>query len=258
MNTPSPFQQASTSPFRVIYSGIPIPKTGDVEIVVSKDLEVMRRLDLTGQKFGKWTALRRLPSGKWECRCKCGTVKAVQLTHLRSGGSKSCGCTPGQSSLFIDEIGNRHGRLTVLEEVKTDTSGASWLCRCDCGKELVMWGSNLRNGNTSSCGCYAVDQSREAKNVMVPGKIYGRLTCLERVAIEPFRWKFRCKCGWEGIKNHHQVIRGRPWSFKSAKNGLQIVVIDLNNGVCTVLHGNDEASLPRKHLQQHLANHIKR
>ncbi len=28
-----------------------------------------------------------------------------------------------------------------------------WLCRCDCGTEIEIAGSNLRSGNSASCGC---------------------------------------------------------------------------------------------------------
>lgn len=36
-----------------------------------------------------------------------------------------------------------------------------WLCRCRCGKEVVVWGPLLRNGNTKSCGCRKVEVARE-------------------------------------------------------------------------------------------------
>ena len=28
-----------------------------------------------------------------------------------------------------------------------------WLCKCDCGNEVAVSGSNLRTGHTQSCGC---------------------------------------------------------------------------------------------------------
>lgn len=54
--------------------------------------------DVTGQKFGKWTALERTNelgdagSYKWICQCECGTIKKVDLHSLTSGRSLSCGC----------------------------------------------------------------------------------------------------------------------------------------------------------------------
>lgn len=53
-------------------------------------------IDLTGQKFGRWSVLNRAENrGKalmWKCKCSCGTVKKVHGTSLKSGTSKSCGC----------------------------------------------------------------------------------------------------------------------------------------------------------------------
>ena len=29
-----------------------------------------------------------------------------------------------------------------------------WLCRCDCGKEKIITGTDIKSGHTKSCGCY--------------------------------------------------------------------------------------------------------
>ena len=54
-----------------------------------------KALDITNQKFGKLTAIKRLPSqgGKtyWLCKCECGNEKAVQTGHLKTGAIKTCG-----------------------------------------------------------------------------------------------------------------------------------------------------------------------
>lgn len=53
--------------------------------------------------------------------------------------------------LFIDLIGQKFGRLTVVERV----SGASkWVCVCDCGKVTTPSSYNLRKGVVKSCGCF--------------------------------------------------------------------------------------------------------
>ena len=53
-------------------------------------------IDLTGQKFGKWTVIKRAENiGRyvgWLCRCECGTERVVQANNLKSGKSTSCGC----------------------------------------------------------------------------------------------------------------------------------------------------------------------
>ena len=52
--------------------------------------------DLTNQRFGRWTALFRLPNrrGKtmWHCQCVCGVERAVTQQNLCNGTTKSCGC----------------------------------------------------------------------------------------------------------------------------------------------------------------------
>lgn len=51
--------------------------------------------DLTGQKFGRWTAMEFIPGGnhsKWKVRCDCGNEKQVLSDNLTKGKSRSCGC----------------------------------------------------------------------------------------------------------------------------------------------------------------------
>ena len=54
-------------------------------------------IDLTGQKFGRLTVLKKVPSHKstnarWLCECECGNRTTVLGITLRKGESKSCGC----------------------------------------------------------------------------------------------------------------------------------------------------------------------
>ncbi len=49
--------------------------------------------------------------------------------------------------------GKVFGLLTVLEFAGYGASGrAKWLCRCECGQEVIVDGANLRCGNSRSCG----------------------------------------------------------------------------------------------------------
>ena len=49
-------------------------------------------IDLTCQKFSRWTVLEYKGQGKWLCKCECGNLKEVRSSHLKNGASKSCGC----------------------------------------------------------------------------------------------------------------------------------------------------------------------
>lgn len=63
----------------------------------------------------------------------------------------------------IDLTGKRFGNVVVVREDKSGTSHDTekrlrWICRCDCGKEWSVRGSNLKAGNTKSCGCLSKSQ----------------------------------------------------------------------------------------------------
>lgn len=53
-------------------------------------------IDLTGQRFGRLTAIERVENkGKatmWRCMCDCGNVTVVAAGALRSNEVRSCGC----------------------------------------------------------------------------------------------------------------------------------------------------------------------
>ena len=60
-------------------------------------LDGTNRLDLTGQRFGKLTAVESLERGpgrnyRWRCVCDCGGECAVTVANLRNGHTRSCGC----------------------------------------------------------------------------------------------------------------------------------------------------------------------
>jgi hypothetical protein len=58
----------------------------------------------------------------------------------------------------VQETGKRYGRLLVLSRADSTRLGvARWLCKCDCGKQATVRGIHLRNGRSSSCGCFNRD-----------------------------------------------------------------------------------------------------
>jgi hypothetical protein len=63
---------------------------------------------------------------------------------------------------IVDITGQMFGRLAVIGFHSTDLARqARWLCRCNCGTERIVLGSNLRRGLTVSCGCFSRDRTRE-------------------------------------------------------------------------------------------------
>ena len=63
---------------------------------------------------------------------------------------------------MIDLTGQKFGRLTILKRMDKNKRGDyRWLCKCICGKEKIVIGSDLKSGNTKSCGCLRKEQTRE-------------------------------------------------------------------------------------------------
>lgn len=65
--------------------------------------------DLTGQKFGKLTAISPVFNEKtkkysWICKCDCGNIKTILGTSLTSGNTRSCGCVKSFGERNIAQI----------------------------------------------------------------------------------------------------------------------------------------------------------
>ena len=113
-------------------------------------------IDLTEQRFGRLVVVERVENGKWGqmrwlCKCNCGNEKTIDDGSLKSGHTKSCGC-----SRVIDLTGQRFGRLIVIERVekpKYVKKGTYWLCKCDCGNEKIVSSGSLKSEGVKSCGC---------------------------------------------------------------------------------------------------------
>lgn len=69
-------------------------------------------------------------------------------------------------------IGQKFGKLTVIEECKERNKHGKivYKCTCDCGNIVYANGHLLRNGNTKSCGCL-----RLGGRPQTHGKSYTRL-----------------------------------------------------------------------------------
>lgn len=54
---------------------------------------------------------------------------------------------------YKDMKGQRFGQLTVIEKTTERSAKGQvyWVCKCDCGRFLLVRGDNLRTGNTTKC-----------------------------------------------------------------------------------------------------------
>ena len=120
-----------------------------------------------GQRYGKLTVLKKTDRREsnhvvWECRCDCGNIAYAASSRLVSGRTTSCGCARIGVNL-IDLTGQRFGRLTVIRRTDRHLGhSVIWECRCDCGNTAYVASTNLRKGQTQSCGCLASETHRES------------------------------------------------------------------------------------------------
>lgn len=105
----------------------------------------------------------------------------------------------------LNLVGEKFGKLTVIEYVGSKNNKRWWRCKCDCGNEKIIDTGSLRSGNTKSCGCMKniglikYNQEQSDKNAIPIGTRFGKLTVLEKIGytqqVEGHRrLTYRCQC----------------------------------------------------------------
>lgn len=153
--------------------------------------------DLTGQKFGHLTVIKRAPIyGKgaiWECQCDCGKMTTVRGNNLTRENYRttSCGCKNG---LYLP--GMTFGDLTVLEEIE-GTSPRQYKCKCSCGDEVIFERVQLTSNQVHYCGNKKNHLEKSNFNDLT-GQIFGKLTVLQPLSKRidnKVVWLCQCECG---------------------------------------------------------------
>ena len=63
------------------------------------------------------------------------------------------------------KLGDRFGRLLVIERLPSRSGKTIWKCQCDCGNQSEHQSANMTNGNVTSCGCFKLEQISRAKKL---------------------------------------------------------------------------------------------
>lgn len=102
----------------------------------------------------------------------------------------------------IDLTGQKFHRLTVLERdfSKKSSTGAYWICECECGRKTSVLAQNLKNNKIKSCGCLAKELTSQRSLKDEVGNRYGKLTIIKkdesRKTIDgKVCWICQCDCG---------------------------------------------------------------
>lgn len=54
----------------------------------------------------------------------------------------------------INLLGKKFGHVTVIGEYANIGERVRWLCKCDCGQDVVKLAQDLKRGSSLSCGCH--------------------------------------------------------------------------------------------------------
>ena len=114
----------------------------------------------------------------WNCLCSCGNKLIIRGSSLTSKNTTSCGCI--QRSRAADNLQNLSGKLfgelTVISRApnKNKNKNTFWLCKCNCGKTVVVNAASLKRGATKSCGHLKFKSASETLFLDGLEKILGR------------------------------------------------------------------------------------
>ena len=166
--------------------------------------------DLSGKQFNNWLVIEYCGKSEWLCECQCEnkTRRKIRTYILKSGGSKSCGCS--RVTLQINTlVGQMFGNWLVKEYA----GHSKWICECQCKNKTtkIVAGRDLKSGGTKSCGClkttsglpYGANKNANTKvkpkyelgshlKEDLTGKKFGEWTVLKYVG--NYRWLCECSC----------------------------------------------------------------
>ena len=185
-----------------------------------ENISTAKFMDLVGKQFGHLLVESRIGNtgSLWLCRCTCGNQRILDGIKLRGGLAVCCKeCTKKRwLARRMDLRGQIFGDWLVVDYGNRTTGRrASWLCRCKCGNERLVYQGSLLKGQSGNCGCGYKDHS---------GETHGFLTVIKRDGHAEYgdiTYLCKCACGNETIKRRGYFVANPAASCgcNSSNNG---------------------------------------
>ena len=128
----------------------------------------------------------------------------------------------------VQMYADQDSRIKVISRAPNQGKHTAWLCKCQCGNEVIIRGDQLRNGIAKSCGCLAKEKAAircqqvgknnlgrpSAKRENLIGQTFERLSVIELGKVEKGRvyWKCLCTCGNEILVQTNHLKSGHTKS----------------------------------------------
>lgn len=177
-----------------------------------------KRENLIGKVFNHLTVIqldeeksKMTKKSYWICECDCAdrTRLSVLASNLKKGNTTKCKYCRAENL-----IGKRFNSLTVISRVIDEKDHVKWLCKCDCGNEIVVRGDSLKSNHTKSCGCLQKKFISQLNVSNLIGQKFGKLTVVKRSQRKDsngqYYWYCDCDCGSKNIEisGHNLISRG--------------------------------------------------
>jgi hypothetical protein len=175
-------------------------------------------------------------------KCRCGKIfNALPETVIR-GHCQSCGCwnkTQSAKANIVDLTGHKYNKLTVIRYSHTANHLTYWLCRCECGKEIVLQNGVLRRKVHPAISCGDCNYIKNGKRFSIAQEKlhkqigYGELNFKyknltidiaildKKIAIEYDEWF------WHG----NRAKKDRARILKLIRNGWKVLRIKASNNL---------------------------
>jgi hypothetical protein len=154
-----------------------------------------------------------------------------------------------------DLTGKRFGSLVVLSYSGVRSTKRDWLCKCDCGKEVVRRGDCLQSGITTNCGCKTKPGPKTQNGEKISGtRLYNIWQAMKQRCTNPNSKDYK----WYGGKGVSvcmawlsDFLNFRAWAVSHGyAHNLEIDRIDSNGnyepGNCRwVTHKENQANIAR-------------
>ena len=184
--------------------------------------------DLTGQKFGKLTAIANtgIRGGgglEWVCICDCGNEVKVGSYNLTSGRVKSCGCAQHAAR---DYTGVRRGDLVGVRKTGRTISYYGyerevWEWRCKCGNIIERAVSQVYPQGVSCCpDCARRKRGEQCRNNILGDRVEG--TTLTRKQLDNVLTGKLTSRNKSGVRGVSWAENAKKWTAHGFKDGKAI------------------------------------